>query len=290
MGLVRLVCALLLWTAVWGTDTDTADKASASRLGETSAASRWRPSSESVKSAVFGGLDGIVTTFAIVSGGEGAQVGARLTLVLGASNLFADAVSMGFGDFLSSRAELQHRAADVTQKGRDVSVGQRVLEQTLRETLAGDEQAAERAVARARQLWNEAQAKSAGIEGGQATNGTFAPDEWAEPIRNGLVTMGSFLVFGSIPLLAYTAVGDSNPFTSAILWTALTLTLLGTFQSFVTGQSLIVCGLETLATGEIAAAIAFYIGKFVNENWAEKPAAEVASPRRGRKKNGKKDE
>ncbi len=33
----------------------------------------------------------------------------RITLILGTSNLFADAVSMAFGDYLSTRAELFRR-------------------------------------------------------------------------------------------------------------------------------------------------------------------------------------
>lgn len=62
-----------------------------------------------VRSIVFGGMDGIVTTFALCSGGEGAHMSVRVTLILGTSNLFADAVSMAFGDYLSTRAEFSHR-------------------------------------------------------------------------------------------------------------------------------------------------------------------------------------
>jgi hypothetical protein len=49
-----------------------------------------------VRSIVYGALDGIVTTFAICSSGEGAHMSLRVTLVLGTSNLFADAGSKIF--------------------------------------------------------------------------------------------------------------------------------------------------------------------------------------------------
>ena len=63
-----------------------------------------------LKQIVFGGNDGIVTTFAIVAGFAGAQadgtaqIGGIAVLVFGLANLFADAVSMGLGEFLSLRS------------------------------------------------------------------------------------------------------------------------------------------------------------------------------------------
>jgi len=64
-----------------------------------------------LKQIVFGGNDGIVTTFAIVAGFAGAraegaaEIGAIAVLVFGLANLFADGVSMGLGEFLSLRSK-----------------------------------------------------------------------------------------------------------------------------------------------------------------------------------------
>ncbi len=66
---------------------------------------------EFLKQIVYGGNDGIVTTFAIVAGFAGAQadgvaqIGGIAVLVFGLANLFADAVSMGLGEFLSMRSQ-----------------------------------------------------------------------------------------------------------------------------------------------------------------------------------------
>ena len=54
---------------------------------------------------VYGGLDGIITTFAVVSGVEGASLGANIILILGLANVFADGFSMAMGAFLSQRSE-----------------------------------------------------------------------------------------------------------------------------------------------------------------------------------------
>ena len=50
-------------------------------------------------------MDGIVTTFAVVSGAVGGGFATEVILVLGISNILADAISMGLGDALSTVAE-----------------------------------------------------------------------------------------------------------------------------------------------------------------------------------------
>ena len=58
-----------------------------------------------LKPIIFGGLDGILTSFAIVAGAAGGKLDPSVVLILGFSNIFADALSMGVGEFLSSKAE-----------------------------------------------------------------------------------------------------------------------------------------------------------------------------------------
>ena len=58
-----------------------------------------------LKPLIFGGLDGILTSFAIVAGAAGGQLSVPVVLVLGFSNILADALAMGVGEFLSSKAE-----------------------------------------------------------------------------------------------------------------------------------------------------------------------------------------
>jgi hypothetical protein len=54
---------------------------------------------------VYGGLDGIITTFAVVSGVAGAQLGTPVILILGLANLLAVGFSMATGAYLSSKSE-----------------------------------------------------------------------------------------------------------------------------------------------------------------------------------------
>ena len=59
-----------------------------------------------IRGFVFGGMDGILTTFALLAAAEGSQhSSSSLTLVIGLSTVLADALSMAAGEYLSAKAE-----------------------------------------------------------------------------------------------------------------------------------------------------------------------------------------
>ncbi len=54
---------------------------------------------------VYGGVDGTITTFAVISGSLGATLGSPIILILGFANLFADGFSMAVSNYLSRRSQ-----------------------------------------------------------------------------------------------------------------------------------------------------------------------------------------
>lgn len=54
---------------------------------------------------VYGGMDGAVTTFAVVTGAAGANLSTRVILILGFANVLADGFSMAVGSYLSEKSE-----------------------------------------------------------------------------------------------------------------------------------------------------------------------------------------
>jgi vacuolar iron transporter family protein len=66
----------------------------------------WRPRARHyLRDLVYGANDGIITTFAVVSGVVGAALSPRTVLILGAANLLADGFSMGASNFLAIRSD-----------------------------------------------------------------------------------------------------------------------------------------------------------------------------------------
>lgn len=63
----------------------------------------------------YGGIDGIITTFAIVAGSVGAGLSPITVFILGLANVLADGFSMGAGRYISAKAELEEN------KQRDIS-------------------------------------------------------------------------------------------------------------------------------------------------------------------------
>ena len=56
---------------------------------------------------VYGGIDGAVTTFAVVAGVAGASLSTNVILILGFTNLVADGFSMAVGCYSSTRTETE---------------------------------------------------------------------------------------------------------------------------------------------------------------------------------------
>jgi VIT1/CCC1 family predicted Fe2+/Mn2+ transporter len=67
---------------------------------------------------VYGANDGIITTFAVVTGVVGANLSERIILILGFANLLADGFSMGASNFLSRRS---YADADERATGREAA-------------------------------------------------------------------------------------------------------------------------------------------------------------------------
>jgi len=64
-----------------------------------------------IRDLVYGANDGIITTFAVVSGVAASALPQLAVLVIGAANLAADGVSMGVGNLLAIRADERAREA-----------------------------------------------------------------------------------------------------------------------------------------------------------------------------------
>lgn len=65
---------------------------------------------------VYGSIDGVVTTFAIMAGAWGASLSPVVVLILGFANLFADGFSMASGNYLSTKSDCAMGNCNVDKK------------------------------------------------------------------------------------------------------------------------------------------------------------------------------
>jgi len=69
----------------------------------------WPSWAHHIGDLVFGANDGMVTTFAVVSGAAGASLSPRIVIILGVANLIADGFAMGAGNYLGMRSEQEYQ-------------------------------------------------------------------------------------------------------------------------------------------------------------------------------------
>jgi VIT1/CCC1 family predicted Fe2+/Mn2+ transporter len=191
---------------------------------------------------------------------------------MGFANLIADGISMGFGDYLSSRAEIDYA---LNEKKRETWELQNYPEGEKKEMVeiymnkGMTEEEATTIIdvfARHEELFVDLMmVEELGLE---------VPDEDATPWKEGVVTFLSFLCFGSVPLWMYVIFKLADPsgslsgnmmFGLTCLVTALTMFLLGVFKAKVTKQQWWKSGLFMLVNGSIAAAAAYLVGYLFEE-------------------------
>lgn len=227
---------------------------------------RITPFSQYLKEIVYGGNDGIVTTFAVVAGFAGAQKdGASMTvplvsvLLFGLANLFADGVSMSLGSFLSHRAD-----ADVYkgQKSKEEYEIQHEPDKEFAETID---------ILKSKKF---SQSDATVLASIYRKNPTYWTEfmmkdelEMTDPDRENasyvaMFTFGSFTLFGAIPLIPYMFQIGTSIFSFSVLFTTLALLLLGMLRGKVSGGNIWRGVAETLLVGGLSATVAFIVGSF----------------------------
>lgn len=222
---------------------------------------------EFLKQITYGGNDGIVTTFAIVASFAGAsadgvaQIGVMAVLVFGLANMFADGVSMGLGEFLSTRSEHDlyraRRAQELTEIARNPEQERLELSTILHQRGLSE---ADTAAA------TEILARNPTMMADLMMTYEFAmlDPEGDSPVVKGLFTFFSFVMFGAVPLLPYFLLPpDTTTFYLSLLASGGALVALGLLRWNATGERVLRCVGETVAVGSTCGAVAFVVGWLV---------------------------
>ncbi len=75
-----------------------------------------------IRDAVFAANDGIVTTFAVIAGAQGAELTAAVVIIMGFANLMADGFSMASGNYLGIKSEQEYDTAHKVYLKKDINI------------------------------------------------------------------------------------------------------------------------------------------------------------------------
>lgn len=213
------------------------------------------PGNGVLRDAVYGAIDGAVTTFAIVAGVAGAGLSPHIIIALGIANVLADGFSMAAANYSGTKAELDNmrRIRKIEERHiRDYPDGERL---EVREILAlkglrGDvlNQATE-AITADHESWIALM-----IEGEYGLSGVDP-----HPVKSAITTFLAFLAAGIVPLFPF-ILGLGNAFSVSAALTVVTFFAIGALKSVWSLSPWWRSAGETLMIGGLAATIAYFVG------------------------------
>ncbi len=208
-----------------------------------------------IRDFIYGGIDGAVTTFAIVSGVSGAELSTSIVLILGFANLAADGFSMAASNYLGTRAEqddykrlekIEYRHIEVAPEGEREEIRQIYREKGFE----GEElEKAVELITADNERWVKTMLTE---EYGLAA-------EVRSPWKAAFATFAAFVICGLVPLLPF-LFGMNASFLVSCILTGITFFLIGSFKSRWSTSSWFRSGLETLFVGALAAGLAYIVG------------------------------
>lgn len=219
------------------------------------------PGPSYLRDFIYGAIDGAVTTFAIVAGAAGANLADSVVVILGLANLFADGFSMAVSNYLAIHAQRDER--DLARATEELHI---------REVPEGERE-------EIRQIY-----RAKGFEGEDLERAvaviTGDHDRWVQtmmseelgfgndiesPLRAAVATFVAFVVVGALPLVVFLLnllspelIG--HPFLVSGIMTAAGFFAVGIAKARIVRQEWWKGGIQTLALGGSAAAVAYLVG------------------------------
>ncbi|NMC86200.1 MAG: rubrerythrin family protein [Anaerolineaceae bacterium] len=215
----------------------------------------------SLRAAVLGANDGMVSNLSLVMGVAGATMGGKEVLVAGVAGLLAGAISMALGEWLSvqSSRELYHYQITTEKEEIEQSPEEEIQELALiYQTRGISEEEAQRM---ANQLLAN---KDAALETLAREELGIDPEELGGSAWEAAIT--SFLLFtvgAIIPLFPFFFLTGMTAVFVSIAVSAVGLFLLGAVITLFTGRSIWFSGMRMVLFGLLAAAITFGIGRLI---------------------------
>ncbi len=231
--------------------------------GHTAEAIRERLSEKSpdtyLREWVYGGIDGVVTTFAVVSGVVGADLSISIILILGAANLIGDGFAMAVGCYSSTKTDNDNYERLKQVETDHIENSPECEKEEIRQIyslkgFSGDIlEDIVATVTKDRAQWIKTMMVE---EYGLLRDNTSA-------VKAAYHTFLAFVICGSMPLLPF-LFNIPNAVGFALLLSSVTFFAIGAFKSLWSIKSWLWHGIETALVGLCAAGLAFLIGYWLN--------------------------
>jgi VIT1/CCC1 family predicted Fe2+/Mn2+ transporter len=207
---------------------------------------------------IYGGIDGSVTTFAVVTGVVGAHLSPAVIVIMGLANLMGDGFSMAASNFLGTKSEhddvrrleaIERRHIEVAPEGEREEVRQIFAAKGFAGT---DLERVVELITSDPDRWVRT----------MLTEEYGLPLEPRSPWMAATSTFSAFAICGLVPLLPF-LMGVPRAFAVSVVLTGAMFFLIGSVKSYWSTVRWWRSGISTLLVGGIAASLAYAVGVFL---------------------------
>ena len=216
---------------------------------------------KSIRHIIFGAEDGLISTLGFLSGVTGAHLSTLTIAIVGIAEIFAAALSMGIGTYLSSKSqtEVLQRNIDVEKSHLErspVRERKELEEMYKKKGFKGKEleKIVNKLMSNKKIALNEMMTSELGIIPGKGEN----------PIRSAFVMFGTFMILAMIPFTPYLLFSREKAIAISVIATVSALFCVGALKTRLTRKNWFTSGLEMLIFGVCAAFVTYYIGQFIS--------------------------
>lgn len=214
----------------------------------------------SLRAAVFGANDGLVSNFSLVMGIAGANAEPRFVLLAGIAGLLAGASSMAAGEYVSvqSQRELYEQQIAIEREELEMSPEEEEEELSLIYQAKGipsaeAEELAKRIVSNPDTAIDTLAREELGLD----------PSSLGSPWTAAASSFFAFACGAAIPVIPYFITSGNTAFITSAVVCGLSLFVVGGLISLFTGRNFFFSGFRMLGIGALAAGVTYFIGKLL---------------------------
>ena len=222
-------------------------------------AERWHVMSRggSLRAAVFGVNDGLVSNFSLVMGFAGAEARPEYILLAGVAGLLAGSFSMAAGEYVSMRAQRELFEQQIAMEKQELEMSPKEEEEELSliyqaKGIPEDEAAilARRIIQNPKMAIDTLAREELGLD----------PSELGSPWSAALSSFFAFVLGAFVPVAAYLVASGPVAWISSALLSCIALFGVGAILSIFTARGPLISGLRMLGIGLLASAITYSVG------------------------------
>lgn len=215
---------------------------------------------ERIRDLMLGLNDGLVASLAVTSGISGAFTARRVVIMAGLSEMLGGAVSMGLAAFISARSQIEFYHSEIQRERDEIQKWpdrERDEIRTIYRNKGFRGELLDRIVSHITadpDRWSDVMMRE---ELGMAV------ESFDEPLRSALTVGLAYLAGAAVPVIGYVFLPPHPGLIFSAIATIATLFIVGAAKTIITTRSWWLSGLESMATGIVAAAVTYAAGRLL---------------------------